>query len=77
MAHFRDDNTEGYDAAALAELNAAFDKIMAQYASAWSKAAPVVRVHYKSWQDHIGEVLQYLFDQGVRGDNLVNMVDSE
>lgn len=66
MTRFRMDNTEGYSAAELAEMNAAFEAMIAR--------CPLSS-DTKSWQDHVAEKVQFQFDAGFRGDKLVEMVD--
>jgi len=65
---FRRDNTEGYDAADLAELNAAWDRL----AISAHDSSDIVAA---SMQDHLSEKLLSRFDAGERGDALVrNMI---
>jgi len=66
---FRADNTEGYDAADLAELNAAWDRLAI---STHDASSDIVAA---SMQDHLSETLLSRFDAGARGDALVrNMI---
>jgi hypothetical protein len=65
---FRRDNTEGYDAADLTELNAAWDRLAI---SAHDSGDIVVA----SMQDHLSETLLSRFDAGARGEALThNMI---
>ena len=67
MARFRKDNTEGYEVSELGEMNRAFEAIFA--------ACPVSN-DTKSWQDALAERVQFLFDQGWRGDELIRRADA-
>jgi hypothetical protein len=67
MAKFRDDNTEGYDAGELVELNAAWERIMSHGAPAEDDDDMAVR----SMLDHWSETLLAEYDAGKRGGNLV------
>ncbi len=63
MAYFRDDNTEGYDAADLEILNAAWSSFPIS-------VADDTDIGVKSTQDHIAAELLFRFDAGKRGDEL-------
>jgi hypothetical protein len=65
--HFRRDNTEGYDAADLAALNAAWTRITAHGAPGEDEDDIGVR----SMLNHWGEQLLAAYDAGRRGDDLV------
>ena len=60
MNRFRTDNTDGYDAAELAELNEAFDELTGDGA-----------IDDTSFFDHVSETLLFAYDQGYRGENLI------
>jgi len=63
-ARFRDDNTEGYDAADLKALNAALERLaISEHDSSDIMVA--------SLQDHLAEKLLSRFDDGLRGDDLL------
>ena len=66
---FKTDNTDGYSQGDLDVLNAAFDAIMVDNASAWCMADGS-RDDYKSWQDHVAETLLSRYDAGERGESL-------
>ena len=69
MARFRRDNTDGYDAAELALLNEAWDRLSI---NAHDASSDIV---VASLQDGISETLLARFDAGERGDALVrNMI---
>jgi hypothetical protein len=72
MARFTQDNTEGYNAADLANLNAAYSAIV-NLQSAWFADADEVAA--KSQEDHIASKLLARYDIGVRGNNLLNHPD--
>ena len=66
---FRRDNTEGYDAADLAELNAAWDRLAISPHDASSDFG------VECLQDHLSEKLLARFDAGARGEALThNMI---
>jgi hypothetical protein len=68
MPRFRPDNTEGYSAADLAALNAAFDTIMAENAPTNGERSDDTA--FKSWQDSVAERLLARYDAGERGESL-------
>ena len=72
MRRFRDDNTSGYDKAALAELNAAFERIVAAMLEPMGETAYGIEDDgtFKSWQDSVAEVLLFRHDSGKRGADL-------
>lgn len=70
-ARFRSDNTEGYSEAELAELNAAYETILAAVPP--EEGEDTESIHFKSWEDSISERLLALYDAGVRGDELTKL----
>lgn len=57
---FREDNTEGYSLADLAELNRRFDRAVDD---AQGVAPPTTdELAYKSWTDRVAETVQATFD---------------
>ncbi len=65
MPRFRQDNTEGYTDADLAEMNAAFEQIMAGDYPDRDEADDFNNI--KSVEDHLAESIQSAFDRGARG----------
>jgi hypothetical protein len=70
MARFTADDTEGYTAADLALLNAAWESLSISTADASDMWA-------KSMQDHVAERLIFDFDRGLRGADLVAAYDKK
>ena len=64
MTRFTQDNTDGYDAADLKALNAAWDSLPISVADDTDIAV-------KSLQDHISEELLASYDRGLRGEMLL------
>jgi hypothetical protein len=67
MQRFQMDNTEGYTQSELDEMNRAF--------AAMVDACPL-SADTKSWQDHLAEQVQFFFDQGQRGADLIRSVNA-
>ena len=67
MTRFRDDNTEGYSADELDELNEAFEQNMATVPD-WMCGDDLAA---GSYQDHVAEMVLSRFDRGLRGDDLL------
>lgn len=70
MSRFTAHNTDHhYNNSELAELNEAFEAIMADNASSWVMA-DADSTSYKSWQDHVAETLLARYAIGERGESL-------
>jgi hypothetical protein len=66
MDKFRDDNTEGYSAKELAELNAAWNELIAEAATCDSPPLDVDMLG-----DYWSETLLHQYDNGKRGNELL------
>lgn len=67
MTRFTSENTDGYSAIALADLNWAFDRVLADNRGQFAND----ELGRKSWEDAIAERLLAAYDDGKRGAELI------